>query len=184
MENGSLVFNDQEPVTLSSCSMIREMQFSDGPQVLQIYALGLETGAATFETTVPRWDDWWLGHLRHSRLVCELGGDVVGWVALSPVSARRAYGGVAEISLYVAGHCLGQGVGSRLMQAVIASSEAHGIWMLYASLFPENTASVGLLEKFGFRRVGFREKIGSLKGVWRDTLIMERRSRIVGVQTP
>jgi L-amino acid N-acyltransferase YncA len=163
--------------------MIREMRYSDGLQVLRIYAFGLETGNATFETTVPRWDDWWLGHLRHSRLVCELDGDVVGWVALSPVSARRAYSGVAEISLYVAGPCLGQGIGSRLMQAVIASSEAHGIWTLYASLFPENTASVGLLEKFGFRRVGIREQIASVKGVWRDTLIMERRSRVVGAQT-
>jgi L-amino acid N-acyltransferase YncA len=98
------------------------------------------------------------------------------------VSARRAYGGVAEISLYVAGDCSGQGIGSRLMQAVITSSEANGTWTLYASLFPENTASVRLLEKFGFRRVGIREKIAPLKGVWRDTAIMERRSRIVGVQ--
>ena len=162
--------------------MIREMRYSDGPQVLLVYAFGLMTGNATFETSVPRWDDWWLGHLRHSRLVCELEGEVVGWVALSPVSPRRAYSGVAEVSLYVAGDRLGQGIGSRLMQAVIASSEAHGIWTLYASLFPENTASVRLLEKFGFRRVGIREKIAAVKGVWRDTAIMERRSRVVGVQ--
>ena len=105
----------------------------------------------------------------------------VGWVALSPVSAREVYKGVAEVSIYVGEKYLGQGIGTKLMQTVIESSEANGIWTLYTSLFPENEASVRLHKKFGFREVGIREKIARLDDVWRNTLILERRSKVVGV---
>lgn len=161
--------------------MIREMLDSDGREVLEIYAFGLATRNATFETKVPSWPCWDKNHLRHSRFVRENNGQVVGWVALSPVSGRDVYKGVAEVSIYIAKGYLGKGIGTELMQKVIVSSEAHGIWTLYASLFPENEASVRLHEKCGFKKVGIREKIARLDKVWRDTLIMERRSRIVGV---
>lgn len=161
--------------------MIRAMQDSDGPQVIEIYAYGLKTRNATFETKVPTWEKWTAKHLKHSRFVYELDGEAVGWVALSPVSSREVYKGVAEVSIYVGEKYLGQGIGTKLMQTVIESSEANGIWTLYTSLFPENAASVKLHKNFGFRQVGIREKIARLDGIWRDTLILERRSTVVGV---
>jgi L-amino acid N-acyltransferase YncA len=160
---------------------IREARDEDSASILAIYESGIATGNATFETEVPSWTDWDRRHHAHSRFVCEEEGQVVGWVALAPVSSRQAYSGVAEVSIYLAPDARGRGIGTRLMTRAIASSEAHGIWTLYAALLPENEASVRLHEKCGFRRVGTRERIARLDGVWRDTLIMERRSRVVGL---
>jgi len=160
---------------------IREMRDSDGPEVLEIYQYGLETRNATFETQLPSWKDWDEKHHKQFRFVYVEQDAVVGWVALSPVSHREAYRGVAEVSIYIAQKAMGRGIGSRLMAHMIAASEAHGIWTLYSSVFPENEATVRLHKKCGFREVGFRERIARLDGRWRDTLILERRSKTAGV---
>lgn len=142
---------------------------------------GIATGNATFETQAPAWDAWDAGHLAHSRLVAtEAAGSVLGWAALSPVSGRCVYGGVAEVSVYVADAARGQGLGRQLLVALVASSEKNGIWTLQAGIFPENTASLHLHETQGFRVLGRRERIGKLAGVWRDTILLERRSAVVG----
>lgn len=161
--------------------MIREMLLSDAPRILEIYEMGISTRNATFETAVPLWEEWDGNHHGHSRFVYCEDGKVVGWVAVSPVSTRRAYAGAAEISLYVDVNCSGRGIGTALMNKVIQSSEAYGIWTLYSSIFPENLASIAIHRACGFRLVGVREKIACLDGKWRDTVIMERRSKIVGV---
>ncbi|MEE8540525.1 MAG: N-acetyltransferase family protein [Desulfobacterales bacterium] len=161
--------------------MIRPMQQSDGPTVTDIYVFGLNTRNATFETEEPTWEDWDKKHLLHSRFVYEHQGVVAGWAALTPVSTRDVYRGVAEVSVYIAENYLGRGIGSQLMQKVINASEANGIWTLFSSLFSENTASVKLHQRFGFRKIGIRERIAQLDGIWKDTLIMERRSRVVGI---
>jgi phosphinothricin acetyltransferase len=161
--------------------MVREMKRSDSLRVLEIFRSGIETRNATFETTVPDWDKWDSKHLKHSRLVFELNNNVLGWAALSPVSERKAYEGVAELSIYADTNYLGQGIGTALMQKVISSSEANGIWSLFSSVFPENRATIKLHEKFGFRIIGKREKIAMLDGVWRDTILLERRSLTCGL---
>jgi L-amino acid N-acyltransferase YncA len=154
------------------------------PQAKAIYEAGLATGNATFQTTAPSWEEWDNGHLRHSRLVAvDAAGRVLGWAALSPVSGRCVYGGVGEVSVYVAAEARGQGVGRQLLAALVAESEAQGMWTLQAGIFPENTASINLHEANGFRLVGRREKIGQLRGVWRDTILLERRSSVVGLAT-
>jgi L-amino acid N-acyltransferase YncA len=151
------------------------------PEVRTIYEEGIATGNATFTTEAPTWDEWNQGHLRHSRLVgTDANGQVLGWAALSPVSGRCVYGGVAEISVYVAATARGQGVGHQLLAALITESEANGIWTLQAGIFPENIASLGIHRKAGFREVGRRERIGQLHGVWRDTVLLERRSTMIG----
>lgn len=155
------------------------MTFNDWLAVSAIYAEGIATGHATFETTVPAWEVWDAGHLPNCRLVAEMNGQVVGWVALSRVSSRCVYAGVAENSIYVAASVRGQGIGKRLLEAVIVESEAAGFWTLQTGIFPENTASVALHQVCGFRLVGRRERIGQLQGVWRDTLVLERRSNRV-----
>lgn len=152
------------------------------PAVRAIYEQGLATGQATFTTTAPSWEEWDRSHLAHSRLVAAAdAGLVLGWVALSPVSSRSVYAGVAEVSIYVAAEARGRGVGRQLLAALVAESEAHGQWTLQASIFPENQASLHLHEALGFRVVGRRERIGCLAGTWRDTLLLERRSQQVGV---
>jgi phosphinothricin acetyltransferase len=152
------------------------------PHVKAIYEQGLATGYSTFQTEAPSWEEWDCGHLAHSRLVGLGGpeGQVLGWAALSPVSGRSVYRGVAELSVYVAAAARGQGVGRQLLAALVAASEAHGIWTLQASIFPENTPSLRLHAGAGFRQVGQRERIGQLRGVWHDTLLLERRSAVVG----
>ncbi|MBC6607419.1 N-acetyltransferase [Hymenobacter sp. BT188] len=151
------------------------------PAVEAIYKQGIATGNATFETQSPSWETWDAGHLAHSRLVAtDADSNVLGWAALSPVSGRCVYGGVAEVSVYVADAARGQGVGRQLLGALIVQSEKNGIWTLQASIFPENTASIHLHETHGFRVMGRRERIGKLTGVWRDTVLLERRSAIVG----
>ncbi|MCB2379050.1 N-acetyltransferase family protein [Hymenobacter sp. BT635] len=154
------------------------------PAVRAIYEQGIATGNATFQTEAPEWDAWNTGHLAHSRLVAEAAdGQIVGWAALTPVSGRCVYAGVAEISVYVAAAARGHGVGRQLLQALVAESEQHGIWTLQAGIFPENAASVRLHEAAGFRVVGQRERIGQMHGVWRDTVLLERRSATVGAET-
>lgn len=157
--------------------MIREMTNQDGNSVLEIYKQGIDTRNATFETEVPLWVDWDNKHLTHSRFVYTENGKVLGWAALSAVSARPSYKGVAEISIYIATDFQGKGIGSQLMEAIIQSSEENGIWTLYSSIFPENTATLKLHEKFGFRIIGVREKIARLDGKWRNTILLERRSK-------
>lgn len=153
---------------------------SDGLRILEIYKAGIETRNATFEISTPSWQDWDSKHLNHSRYVYKESGEVLGWVALSPVSTRYAYRGVAEVSIYIDLKFAKQGIGSKLMERVIKSSEENGIWTLQSSVFPENIATLKLHEKFGFRVIGTRERIASLDGIWRDTMLLERRSKIVG----
>jgi len=153
---------------------------TDWPDVRQIYWEGIQTGHATFEEQPPTWEAWDAAHLNTCRLVARIDGTIVGWAALSPVSSRRVYAGVAEVSIYIAEKARGQGVGRRLLQALIDTSEQEGFWTLQSGVFPENTASVALHQKLGFREVGRRERIGRLHGVWRDVLLLERRSPVVG----
>ena len=157
---------------------IRDLRPLDWPEVAAIYEDGIWTGNATFETGVPSWESWDAGHSEH-RLVAELDGKVAGWAALVPCSDRCCYSGVAEDSVYVASWAQGQGVGRGLLEALIALSESAGIWTLQAGIFPENKASLRLHLGCGFRLVGVSERIGELEGVWRDVLLLERRSAVV-----
>ena len=163
------------------------------PAVREIYREGIATKNATFETELPDWEKWDNGHLKHCRLVAlePMGEDgeslsltdklrVLGWAALSPVSTRHVYRGVAEVSVYVAASARGRGVGKALLQALVEESEAHGIWTLQAGIFPENAASIALHKICGFREVGVRRRIGKLGATWRDVLLLERRSTKVG----
>ena len=161
--------------------VIEKLEPEDWPAVRTIYEEGIATGNATFETQVPDWEDWDANHLRDCRLVARMGGQIVGWGALSPVSGRCVYAGVAEVSVYVAARARGQGIGKRLLRALIAVSERQGIWTLQAGVFPENEASIALHERCGFRKVGTRAGLGQLKGVWRDVVLLERRSETVGI---
>jgi phosphinothricin acetyltransferase len=160
---------------------IRAMQDSDWPAVREIYREGIDTGNATFQYDPPEWAEWDANHMRHSRLVAQNEGSISGWAALSAVSRRECYAGVAEVSIYIAEAHRGQGLGRRLLAALIAESEAHGIWTLQAGIFPENAASIVLHERLGFRRIGVRERIGQRDGRWRDTVLLERRSKVVGI---
>ena len=153
----------------------------DWPAVRDIYSEGLATGNATFETETPEWAKWDSGHLQHCRLVARDRQLLLGWAALSPVSSRRVYSGVAEVSVYVAAEARGRGVGKMLLQSLIEQSERRAIWTLQAGIFPENVASIALHKSCGFREVGLRQKLGQRDGVWRDVLLLERRSSIVGV---
>lgn len=157
------------------------MQPADWPLVREIYAEGIATGDATFETDVPDWEQWDRAHLRDCRLVANENGKVIGWAALSPVSARRVYAGVAEISIYVAEAVRGRKVGKSLLESLIRESEMNGIWTLQAGIFPENTASVALHTGCRFTKVGVRQRIGKLRDRWRDVLLLERRSSKTGV---
>jgi L-amino acid N-acyltransferase YncA len=159
---------------------LRDLRSDDWPEVARIFEEGIRTGNATFETEVPTWEAWDAAHLPEHRLVAERDGRVVGWIALAPVSSRCCYAGVAEVSAYVAEGARGAGVGKALLGAVIESSERAGIWTLETGVFPENAASVGLLQRLGFRVVGTRERIGEMHGMWRDVVFLERRSEVVG----
>jgi len=146
-------------------------------EVAKIYQDGIDTKEATFRTQVPDWEDWNKTHHQHSRFVLLENEHVLGWCAISSVSKREAYKGVAEVSVYVSLKYIGKGIGNKLMRALITSSEDNGIWTLYSSLFPENIASVNLHLKNGFRKTGIREKIAKQDGTWRDTVLYERRSK-------
>ncbi len=148
--------------------------------VRAIFSQGIATGNATFETSVPSWQDWNARHLNTCRLVAVREDEILGWAALSPVSIRQVYRGVAEVSVYIAELARGQKVGTALLEALIAESDRSGIWTLQAGIFPENAASIRLHEKLEFRVVGRRERIGYMNGHWRDIVFMERRSKVVG----
>ncbi len=151
------------------------------PQVRAIYLEGIATGNATFETSAPEWAGWDSAHLQACRFVALSSEEVQGWAALSPVSGRCVYAGVAEVSVYVAERARGRKIGKALLEALISASEQNGIWTLQAGIFPENVASVALHEHAGFRMVGRRERLGAMQGRWRDVLLLERRSKVVGV---
>lgn len=156
---------------------IEKLTQSHWQEVAVIFKEGIQTKNATFRTQVPSWEKWNASHYQHSRFIAVEVNEVVGWCAIAPVSTRFEYRGVAEVSVYVKQGVVGKGIGSLLMAAVIKSSEENGIWTLYSSLFPENEASVKLHLKYGFRKIGYREKIAQLDGVWRDTVLYERRSK-------
>jgi L-amino acid N-acyltransferase YncA len=160
--------------------VLEPMISADWESVRAIYREGIATGDATFEESAPEWEQWDEGHLSACRLVARSRGEVLGWAALSPVSRRRVYRGVAEVSVYVSGRARRKGVGLALLTALIESSEREGIWTLQAGIFPENAASVELHRRAGFRVVGTRERLGSMDGRWRDVVLMERRSAVVG----
>jgi L-amino acid N-acyltransferase YncA len=155
---------------------IRRMSRDDWPAVEAIYAAGIATGDATFDTAPPSWEEFDRDRMRDHRLVAVEDGDVVGWAAFSPTSTRECYAGVVEHSVYVAESARGRGIGRALMEALVAEADAAGFWTIQTSIFPENAASVALHERLGFRLVGRRERIGQLGGVWRDTVFLERRS--------
>lgn len=155
--------------------LIESMQPSDWSAVQAIYAQGIATRNATFETNVPEWETWDRAHLAAPRLVARRDSQVLGFVALTPISARKVYAGVADLSIYIAESGRGQGIGKRLLLAMISESEQAGIWTIQTSIFPENVASIGLHTSCGFRVVGQREKIAQLDGIWRDTVLLERR---------
>ena len=160
---------------------IGPMAASDAADVIRIYAEGIASGNATFQLEPPSWAEWDAAHLASPRLVVrETGGRVIGWCALSPYSRRAVYAGVAEEQVYVSAEARGRGVGRALLEAMVREAEAAGLWTLQAGIFPENAASLALHEACGFRVVGERERIGRHRGVWRDVVLMERRSRVVG----
>jgi len=159
---------------------VRDLRPGDWPEVARIFAEGIATGNATFETAVPSWEAWDAAHLPEHRLVADRDGRVVGWTALAPVSSRCCYAGVAEVSAYVAEGAREQGVGAELLAALVERSERSGIWTLETGVFPENDPSLALLRRFGFRVVGVRERIGQMHGLWRDVVFLERRSEVVG----
>ncbi|MCG6536590.1 MAG: N-acetyltransferase family protein [Syntrophales bacterium LBB04] len=165
--------------------VIDSMRPEDWEQVRSIYLEGISTGNSTFESDAPDWGKWDSAHLSEHRLVIRAGSGVLAWAALSPVSSRCVYSGVAELSLYVAARQRGKGIGSALLGAVIDSSEKAGIWTLQGGIFPENEASLRMVKKHGFRETGRREKLGKMKqgtlaGTWRDVILVERRSTVTG----
>ncbi|HEY1164887.1 MAG TPA: GNAT family N-acetyltransferase [Chitinophaga sp.] len=157
------------------------MKAEHWPDVKAIYESGIATGNATFQTGAPAWEEWDAAHIKTCRLLAVEDDEVLGWAALTPVSGRCVYAGVAEVSIYISGNARGKGLGRNLLNALIAESEQHNFWTLQAGIFPENVASIRLHEACGFRVVGRRERIGQMQGVWRDTVLLERRSSTVGV---
>lgn len=157
------------------------MTADDWTNVAEIYRQGIETGNATFQQEIPTWDEWNNGHIKSCRIVAEIDNEIVGWAALSAVSGRCVYAGVAEVSVYVANKYRGQKIGTKLLEKLITESENEKLWTLQASIFPENIASLKIHEEHGFRKIGHREKIGKMNGIWRDTVLLERRSRIIGI---
>lgn len=154
---------------------------TDWPAIHRIYEDGIATGTATLETDAPSWMSWDDSHLDSCRMVAEDDGEVVAWAALTPVSGRCAYGGVAELSIYVAEDARGKHLGTKLLEALVDESEDAGFWTLQAQIFEKNAASIHIHENVGFRTVGVRERIGKIKGEWQNVVLMERRSETVGV---
>src|SRR5580693_7144813 len=155
-------------------AVVSEMTSQDWNAVRAIYLEGIKTGNATFEESAPEWEKWDAGHLKACRFVARLGSEILGWAALSPVSGRCVYAGVAEVSVYVAEKARGRRIGSSLLDALVGASERQGIWTLQAGIFPENVSSIELHKRTGFRIVGTREKLGCMNGRWRDVILMER----------
>lgn len=160
--------------------MIRPMTADDWTRVRVIYLQGIATRNATFETAAPEWQAWDEGHLEAPRLVAEEGGEVLGWAALSPVSRRAVYRGVADVSVYVAHEARGRGLGRMLLDQLVTEAERCGLWTLQAGIFPENLASLAVHRACGFRVVGRRERIGAMGDRWRDVMLLERRSTVTG----
>ena len=150
-------------------------------EVAKIYKEGIETGIATFEKNVPNWKTWDSSHLKQCRLMAQAGEKIAGWAALSAVSSRCVYLGVGEVSVYVAHEFRGNNIGRELLEKLIQESETYGLWTIQSGIFPENIASIKLHEKVGFRKIGFRERIGKLDGIWKDNILLERRSKLVGI---
>jgi phosphinothricin acetyltransferase len=163
----------------AGATIIEALTQGHWPDVARIYAEGIETGDATFEEGVPSWEEWDAAHLSRHRFVARRDGTVIGWVAASSVSDRCVFGGVVESSVYVARDHRGGGVGQALLEALIESTEAADIWTVQAGIFPENLASLALHERVGFEVIGRRKRLGKLNGVWRDVLLLERRSEII-----
>ena len=164
-------------ITTASALQVDELTAGDWPAVSAIYAEGIASRNATFETAVPSWDEWERAHVGHDGLVGRVDGELVGWAALSRVSDRQCYSGVAEDSVYVRNGHHGQGVGRALLSALVSRAECAGVWTIQAGVFPENLASLKLHVACGFRVVGIRERIGQLDGAWRDVVLLERRSK-------
>ena len=161
---------------------IREMLPHDGEKVLEIFQQGIDGGNATFDPTVPTWQSWDQKYFNICRFVLEDENEgIVGWAALQPISNRDCFKGVAEVSIYLANSVQGKGLGSMLLKKLILDSEEHEFWTLQAGIFPENEASIYVHKKLGFQEVGRREKIAQMNGVWRDIILLERRSKTVGV---
>ena len=161
---------------------IRELLPNDWPSDRKIYAQGIATGQATLEISPPEWELWDQSHVANLRYVAVSdSGEVAGWAALTPVSGRCVYAGVAEVSIYIAEAFRGQKIGDLLLKHLIIESEGKGYWTLQAGIFPENPASIRLHENNGFRIIGYREKIGKMKGAWRDVNLLERRSKTIGI---
>lgn len=158
---------------------IRPMMTTDWISVAEIYQQGIETGNATFQEDIPGWNEWDKNHLTSCRLVAETGKKIVGWAALTAVSERCVYAGVAEVSIYISSDLRGQKTGTKLLDRLIKESEENGIWTLQAGVFPENKPSIRIHKNLGFRYVGYREKIGKMNGTWRDTILLERRSKLI-----
>jgi L-amino acid N-acyltransferase YncA len=161
---------------------ISPMNEQDWPEVSKIYKQGIDTGKATFQTCIPEYSDWDASHIKECRFVALNHNAIVGWVALSKVSNRCVYGGVAEVSIYIAETSRGKGIGKALLNYLVTESEKAGLWMLQSGIMEDNPASIRLHEKCGFRKVGLRDRIGKdCNGKWRSTVLMERRSKTVGV---
>ncbi|MFX0555669.1 GNAT family N-acetyltransferase [Maribacter sp. CXY002] len=160
---------------------IRPMLPSDWEAVAKIYEDGIATGFATFETNIPSYEAWDMAHLATCRMVATKNGQVVGWAALSPVSSRCVYGGVAEVSIYISKKHRGIGIGKSLLLHLIFTSEKEGLWTLQSGIFPTNTGSIKLHEAVGFRYIGTRERVGKLNGKWIDNVLYERRSKSIGI---
>ena len=156
--------------------IIRSIKQSDWSEVSRIYKAGIETGMATFETTVPTWETWNQKYHPFCRLLLVENSKIAGWAALAPVSKRKVYQGVAEVSIYMDTLFRAKGLGKLIFEELITESEKQGIWTLQSGIFPENMASIHLHQKMGFRMIGYREKIAQLKGVWKDNVLLERRS--------
>ncbi|MEW6983906.1 N-acetyltransferase family protein [Colwelliaceae bacterium 6471] len=160
---------------------IRPFKKADFEQVKDIYQQGIDTGNATFQQTAKSWSEWNGSMLNSCRLVATENNTILGWAALSPTSNRYVYRGVCEVSIYISAAAQGKGVGHQLMSALVACSEQHDIWTIQAAIFPENKSSIALHLKHGFRELGTREKVGQMNGVWRDSVLLERRSKVVGI---
>lgn len=162
--------------------IFRNLKEADWESVSEIYKQGIDTGHATFELNVTTWKEWDKAHLENCRFVVEKNNAIVGWAALSAVSSRYVYRGVAEVSVYVSITHIGQNIGTLLLKKLVKESETFGIWTLQSSVFSENKGSIIIHEKSGFRKLGYREKVGQMNGFWRDTILLERRSTSVGIK--
>ncbi|QIY83023.1 N-acetyltransferase [Chryseobacterium sp. NEB161] len=160
---------------------IRPITKDNFSEAVEIYKQGLATNIATFQNDLPQWEDWNKGHLDFCRISIYENNKMLGWTALTPVSSRCVYAGVAEVSVYIAQKERGKGIGKILLNELITQSEANGIWMLQSGIFSENQSSIKLHEKCGFRMVGYREKIGKKNGIWKDNILMEYRSKNIGI---